>query len=129
MGDPEERSLYTGAQKVMSVIMTIIEAVAFLIGGTYGKPEDLQLTGQIAIIAQLLAAGLIIILIDEMVQKGWGLGSGISLFIAGGVGLQIFTGLFSGGGFNFKSWNRICIYRMGWKRRFNSSNSSIISPL
>jgi preprotein translocase subunit SecY len=30
-----------------------------------------------------------------MVQKGWGLGSGISLFIAGGVGLQIFTGLFS----------------------------------
>ncbi|MFX0182572.1 MAG: preprotein translocase subunit SecY [Candidatus Hodarchaeota archaeon] len=95
MGDPEERSLYTGAQKVMSVIMTIIEAVAFLIGGTYGKPEDLGLQGQLAIITQLLAAGIIIILIDEMVQKGWGLGSGISLFIAGGVGLQIFTGLFS----------------------------------
>ncbi|MFX0174157.1 MAG: preprotein translocase subunit SecY, partial [Candidatus Hodarchaeota archaeon] len=95
MADPEERSLYTGAQKVMSVIMTIIEAVAFLIGGTYGTPEELQLTGQVAIIAQLLAAGIIIILIDEMVQKGWGLGSGISLFIAGGVGLQIFTGLFS----------------------------------
>ncbi len=93
MSDPEERSLYTGAQKVMSVIMTIIEASAFLIGGTYGR--DLQITDQVAIIAQLLAAGIIIILLDEMVQKGWGLGSGISLFIAGGVGLQIFTGLFS----------------------------------
>jgi preprotein translocase SecY subunit len=95
MADPEERSLYTGAQKVMSVVMTIIEAVAFLIGGTYGRPEDLQLSGQLAIISQLLAAGIIIILLDEMVQKGWGLGSGISLFIAGGVGLQIFTGLIS----------------------------------
>ncbi|MFX1283813.1 MAG: preprotein translocase subunit SecY [Promethearchaeota archaeon] len=93
MGDPEERSLYTGAQKVMSVVMTIIEASAFLIGGTYGtdlKPED-----QLAIITQLLAAGIIIILLDEIVQKGWGLGSGISLFIAGGVGLQIFQGLFA----------------------------------
>ncbi|MHA1213932.1 MAG: preprotein translocase subunit SecY [Candidatus Hodarchaeales archaeon] len=93
MGDPEERSLYTGAQKVMSVFMTIIEATAFLIGGTYGP--NLDLPDQMAIIGQLLAAGIIIILLDEMVQKGWGLGSGISLFIAGGVGLQIFSGLFS----------------------------------
>ncbi|UCG00549.1 MAG: preprotein translocase subunit SecY [Candidatus Heimdallarchaeota archaeon] len=93
MGDPEERSLYTGAQKVMSVAMTIIEAAAFLIGGTYGTNLDLQT--QLAIIAQLLAAGIIIILLDEMIQKGWGLGSGISLFIAGGVGLQIFQGLFA----------------------------------
>jgi preprotein translocase SecY subunit len=93
MGDPEERSLYTGAQKVMSVAMTIIEAAAFLIGGTYGT--NLNLETQVAIIAQLLAAGIIIILLDEMIQKGWGLGSGISLFIAGGVGLQIFQGLFS----------------------------------
>ncbi|WP_455143705.1 preprotein translocase subunit SecY [Candidatus Hodarchaeum mangrovi] len=93
MGDPEERSLYTGAQKVMSVLMTIIEASAFLIGGTYGS--NLTLPDQLAIIGQLLTAGIIIILLDEMVQKGWGLGSGISLFIAGGVGLQIFTGLFS----------------------------------
>jgi protein transport protein SEC61 subunit alpha len=93
MGDPEERSLYTGAQKVMSVVMTIIEAAAFLIGGTYGT--GLNLETQLAIIGQLLAAGIIIILLDEMIQKGWGLGSGISLFIAGGVGLQIFQGLFA----------------------------------
>jgi preprotein translocase SecY subunit len=93
MGDPEERSLYTGAQKVMSVAMTIIEATAFLIGGTYGT--NLDLGSQVAIITQLLAAGIIIILLDEMIQKGWGLGSGISLFIAGGVGLQIFQGLFA----------------------------------
>jgi preprotein translocase subunit SecY len=44
---------------------------------------------------QLLAAGIAIILLDEMIQKGWGLGSGISLFIAGGVATQIFWNAFS----------------------------------
>ena len=95
MGDPEERALYTGAQKVLSLIMTFIEATAFLIGENYGPLDELLLTGQLVIITQLLVAGIIIILLDEMIQKGWGLGSGISLFIAGGVGLQIFQGLFA----------------------------------
>ncbi|MFX1247805.1 MAG: preprotein translocase subunit SecY [Promethearchaeota archaeon] len=93
MGDPEERSLYTGSQKVMSVILTFIEVIAFMFGGSYGT--NLRIEDQLAIITQLLVAGIIIILLDEMIQKGWGLGSGISLFIAGGVGLQIFQGLFS----------------------------------
>lgn len=32
--------------------------------------------------AQLFVAGLIVLLLDELLQKGYGLGSGISLFIA-----------------------------------------------
>ena len=32
--------------------------------------------------AQLLCAGLVVLLLDELLQKGYGLGSGISLFIA-----------------------------------------------
>ena len=91
MSDPEDRALYTGAQKVMAVIMTIIEAIAYIVGGAYGRGLSLEV--EVAIIAQLVTAGLIIILIDEMVQKGWGLGSGISLFIAGGVSTSIITGL------------------------------------
>lgn len=31
---------------------------------------------------QLLCAGLVVLLLDELLQKGYGLGSGISLFIA-----------------------------------------------
>ncbi|GAG78152.1 unnamed protein product, partial [marine sediment metagenome] len=34
---------------------------------------------------QLLFSGVIIILLDEILQKGWGIGSGVSLFIATGV--------------------------------------------
>ncbi len=93
MSDPEERALYTGTQKVLSVIMTIFEAVAYIIGGAYGR--DLELGTQMLIIAQLVAAGILIILIDEMIQKGYGLGSGISLFIAAGVSTTIVAGLFS----------------------------------
>merc|ERR1712046_481210 len=36
----------------------------------------------ILIIVQLFFAGIIVILLDELLQKGYGLGSGISLFIA-----------------------------------------------
>merc|ERR1712046_436479 len=36
----------------------------------------------ILIIVQLFVAGIIVILLDELLQKGYGLGSGISLFIA-----------------------------------------------
>ena len=36
----------------------------------------------ILIILQLFVAGIIVIILDELLQKGYGLGSGISLFIA-----------------------------------------------
>ena len=36
----------------------------------------------VACLPQLFVAGLIVLLLDELLQKGYGLGSGISLFIA-----------------------------------------------
>lgn len=46
----------------------------------------LQLTGTysatVCVLLQLFFAGIIVICLDEMLQKGYGLGSGISLFIA-----------------------------------------------
>lgn len=95
MGDPEERSLYTGAQKVLSIFMTIFEGGAYILGGAYGRIDQLGSDKIMLIMFQLLAAGIAIILLDEMLQKGWGLGSGISLFIAGGVATQIFWNSFS----------------------------------
>ncbi|NMC07643.1 MAG: preprotein translocase subunit SecY, partial [Candidatus Lokiarchaeota archaeon] len=47
------------------------------------------------IFMQLLASGIIIILLDEVIQKGWGIGSGVSLFIAAGVAGQILWSAFS----------------------------------
>ena len=82
MSNPEDRSLFTSASKILSVVMTIFEATAYIVGGTYGA---LPVTTEIVIMLQLVASGLIVLLLDELLQKGWGLGSGISLFIAAGV--------------------------------------------
>ena len=86
MGNPEDRSLFTSASKILSVVMTVFEALAYILGGTYGT---LAGTTEVVVLLQLVGAGLIVLLLDEMLQKGWGLGSGISLFIAAGVASTI----------------------------------------
>jgi preprotein translocase SecY subunit len=101
MSKPDDRGLFTTASKVFSILLTGIQATAYIVGGMYTL-----LPGPTAIIVflQLIAAGMIVLLLDELVQKGWGFGSGVSLFIMAGVAQQIFwqafspsTGLFLGG--------------------------------
>ena len=48
----------------------------------YGDLAQLGAGNALLIVLQLLFAGLIVIVLDELLQKGYGLGSGISLFIA-----------------------------------------------
>lgn len=91
--NPEERALYTGTQKVLAVLMTLFESLAYILGGAYG--EDLSFQTQMIILLQLIVAGIIIMLMDELIQKGYGLGSGISLFIAASVSFHIFDGMFN----------------------------------
>jgi len=91
--DPEERALYNCAFKVLAILITIIEASLLLIGGTFGT--GLSLYSQSILLLQLVVAGVVIIYLDEILTKGWGYGSGIALFIVGGVAIQIFMGLFA----------------------------------
>jgi preprotein translocase subunit SecY/protein transport protein SEC61 subunit alpha len=93
MSNSEDRGLFTTASKVFSILLTGVQAAAYIISGMYGT----ELSGPviIAIFAQLIAAGIIVMLMDELVQKGWGLGSGISLFIMAGVAQTILWNMFS----------------------------------
>merc|ERR1711972_476204 len=50
--------------------------------GMYGEIKDLGAGNAILIILQLFIAGVIVLVLDELLQKGYGMGSGISLFIA-----------------------------------------------
>jgi len=81
-GLKEDRILFSGAQKLLGIIITIGEAVAYVLSGMYGDVKTLGAGNAILIILQLFVAGIIVILLDELLQKGYGLGSGISLFIA-----------------------------------------------
>merc|ERR1711998_694425 len=81
-GLKEDRALFSGAQKLFGMLITIGEAVAYVVSGMYGDVRELGAGNAILIIIQLFVAGIIVIILDELLQKGYGLGSGISLFIA-----------------------------------------------
>ena len=90
---PDDRALFAAGTKILALLVTFAEAVAFMVGGSFG--QNLPFPTAVTIIAQIMFAGLIVILLDELIQKGWGLGSGISLFIAAGVSQQIFWSVFA----------------------------------
>lgn len=85
--NPEDRSMFTTASKVLSIIMYLFQVGAYMMAGAFGT----KITPQVSfvIILQLVSAGIILMLLDELLQKGWGLGSGISLFIVAGVATRI----------------------------------------
>eukprot|EP00598_Pedospumella_elongata_P013032 CAMPEP_0184992298 /NCGR_PEP_ID=MMETSP1098-20130426/40650_1 /TAXON_ID=89044 /ORGANISM="Spumella elongata, Strain CCAP 955/1" /LENGTH=461 /DNA_ID=CAMNT_0027517879 /DNA_START=185 /DNA_END=1570 /DNA_ORIENTATION=- len=78
----EDRALFAGAQKLFGILITIGEAIAYVVSGMYGDLNTLGAGNAILIILQLFSAGMVVIILDELLQKGYGLGSGISLFIA-----------------------------------------------
>ena len=92
MSDPYDRSMFSGSQKVFAMFLTVLNILAYLAGGAFG---DLTIANATFVFLQLLFSGVVIILLDEILQKGWGIGSGVSLFIATGVAGQIFWNLFS----------------------------------
>ena len=90
---PEDRELYQTATKIVTYIVIIAESSLYGMA-VYGPRLPSHEAGFI-LVGQLIGASVIIMLLDEMVQKGWGLGSGISMFIAAGVSQQVIWSLFS----------------------------------
>lgn len=78
----EDRELFNGAQKLLGMIITIGQGTAYVMSGMYGEVADLGAGNALLIILQLFFSGIIVLILDELLQKGYGLGSGISLFIA-----------------------------------------------
>ena len=94
LSDPEDRRKFTAAQKGLSVLFAFIEAFMYVLGCRYWAlaPGANPITGcpvgwdiRLLVVAQLSLAAVLVIIFDEMLQKGWGIGSAISLFILAGV--------------------------------------------
>jgi preprotein translocase SecY subunit len=90
---PEDRSTFSAFNKVFTFLFIIGEAALYVFSGYLGT--NLSTTTMVIVIIQLIAASVVVFLLDQMVQKGWGLGSGISLFIMAGVALRVMLDLFS----------------------------------
>jgi len=82
MASKNDKELFQAAQKLFGLVITVGEALGYLLSGMYGPVADLGIIKSVLIVAQLSIAGIIVLLLDELLQKGYGLGSGISLFIA-----------------------------------------------
>ena len=94
----EDKAIYQGTQKILVIVMILIEAIPQVFG--YLAPSTGLIDGvglgwaRAVIISQLFMGAFLVFLMDELISK-WGIGSGISLFIAAGVSQAIFTGLFN----------------------------------
>ena len=89
---PEERGIFQTATKLVTYVVIVVESIVYAAAVYGGATEPFVLY---VIIGQLMAASIIIMFMDELIQKGWGLGSGISLFIMAGVAQQILWSMFS----------------------------------
>ena len=90
---PNERAVFQTATKLVTYIVIVGESVVYGIA-VYG-PNITDPTILYILVGQLMAASIIIMFLDELIQKGWGIGSGISLFIMAGVAQQILWSMFS----------------------------------
>lgn len=93
--NPEDKELYEATQKILAVVIGFLEAVAYVWAGMYGDIERIGAVSAILIILQLTFASIIVQLLDDIISKGYGVGSAISLFIATNVCEDILWKTFS----------------------------------
>jgi len=86
---PEGKRFFQGLQKLLVFFFILFEAMVYVgMGGIKAVPGFTGL-----VIFQLILGGLAILFMDEVCNK-WGFGSGVSLFIAAGVGWRLITASF-----------------------------------
>lgn len=95
MTNKSQRDMYQLGQKLFAIILAVGQATVYVLSGMYGPTQLLGLGVCLLLILQLLFASIIVILLDELLQKGYGLGSGISLFTATNVCESVFWKTFA----------------------------------
>ena len=91
----EDRALFAAAQKASGIVFTVATAAAYVFSGMYGPLSTLGMGNAILIATQLSLSGVMLIMLDELLQKGYGMGSGINLFIAAHICENVLWSAFS----------------------------------
>lgn len=95
--NPRDKAMFNATQKTLAIILAIVETILFVVPGVYLGPDpSFGNTALIMaiIIAQIAFTSILLMFLDEVVSK-YGIGSGISLFIAAGVALAVVQGSFA----------------------------------
>lgn len=77
----EDRQLFNAASKLLGIIITVGQALAYVLSGMYGDVRSLGAVTAILLIVQLTFSGVIVLTLDDVLSKGWGLGAGLNLFM------------------------------------------------
>jgi len=93
-GNEEHIALHQALEKILGIFATIATAFFYVMSGQYGTLKELGVGNFSLLVAQLTLAGILLLMLDEMLSE-YGLGSGISLFIAVGLAEAIVWGTFS----------------------------------
>lgn len=81
----EDSVLFAAFQKLLALVITFGHALVQVSTGFFGPPKALGIGICILLVAQLMCSGIIIILLDELLQKGYGMGTGVNLFIVANI--------------------------------------------
>lgn len=75
---------------MLAILIAVGQAALLVFTGLYGNPNEMGLPRCGLLVLQLVASSTVTLLLDELLQKGYGLGSGINIFIAATVCQNIF---------------------------------------
>ncbi len=122
----EKRKKFSIIVTILGLFFSLTSSLCYVIFGAYG---EISVDQGFIIIPQLLLASTLIIIIDYFMRKGYGLSSGVSLFIVVSVSRTIFDGMFSlsqlrVGGFD---WYRGCI--LAFIQGIFKEDPDILTPL
>ncbi len=97
--DTRGQVMYMGLQKILIIVMIVIEAAPNLVGG-FMTPDPAIAASffggntflvSLLIFLQICIGGFLVFLLDEVVTK-WGIGSGVGLFIIAGISQALVNG-------------------------------------
>jgi preprotein translocase subunit SecY len=97
--DTRGQFMYMGLQKILILVMIVVEAAPVVFGSMHPDPAIAQqfFGGNLGLVSlliflQVCIGGVLIFLMDEVVTK-WGIGSGVGLFIIAGISQALISGL------------------------------------
>jgi len=102
MSDPKEKKRFTGLQKLFALVLCFFESFIYVAVGFLTPLESAPLIPGISfltpltilVVMQVAIGAILLMYLDEIVSR-YGIGSGISLFIAGGVSYELFWRAFN----------------------------------
>ena len=90
--NPDDQMLFSAAQKLLGMVIALVQAVAYVYSGMYGAISSFA---AVMIVVQLVACSVLVMLLDEVLSEGYGITGGTTLFIATNICETVFWKSFS----------------------------------